>query len=69
MDFAARKHGECDGEEIKGFIADRVDGNHSSICSRNNIVLTYADPQAEPGVMWIAEPQVTDNEEWIKYNI
>lgn len=67
VDYARKFSGKCRAEDLRQYVADRMNGAPSSICPTGNVVLTYANPQAEPGVMWIAEPQVTDNEEWTKY--
>lgn len=67
LDYAEKFNARCEAEDVRKYIADRMAGDSSSICPPGNIVLTYANPQAEPGVIWIAEPQVTDNEEWVKY--
>ncbi len=67
LDYAANFSGKCSAEDLKKYIADRLDGDPASICPESNIVLTYTNPQAEPGVMWISEPQAVNNEKWIKY--
>jgi len=69
LDYARNFSGKCQAEDVRQYVADRMAGAPESICPSGNIVLTYANPQLEPGVMWIAEPQATNNEEWIKYEV
>jgi predicted choloylglycine hydrolase len=68
-DFARRNNGKVNAVDLRKFIADRMHGDPASICPSHNVVMTYANPQAEPGVMWISEPQTTGNEQWKGYNI
>ncbi len=69
LGFARENNGKINADDVKKFIADRMAGDQSSICPACNIVLTYANPQAEPGIMWIAEPQATGNEAWAPHEI
>ena len=64
LEFARKNNGRINAEDLKKFIADRMKGSPSSTCPKHNVVLTYANPQAEPGIMWVAEPSVSDNENW-----
>ena len=64
MDFILKRDRKCSAEEVRAYVADRMNGAPSSICPKGNIVLTYANSQAEPGIMWIAEPAVIGNENW-----
>jgi len=69
LDFAYRQNGKCTAEEVRALIADHEEGEPSAICPAGNIALTYANPQAEPGRFWIAQPRVTGNEEWVEFNV
>ena len=69
MDFALRNNGIIINEDVKKFIAARLLGAPESACPKGNVVLTYANSQAEPGILWIAEPSVCGNEIWKAYNI
>jgi hypothetical protein len=64
LDFAGKNNGKANAEDLKKFIADRMQGAPSSTCPKHNVVLTYANPQAEIGIMWVTEPSVSDNENW-----
>ena len=67
IDFAAKYNGKVNAQNVREFIADRMDGDPASICPPHNVVITYANPQAEPGVIWIAEPQINNSEQWKRY--
>ena len=69
QDFASKKNGKCEGAQIKKFIADRADKDPSSICPQHNVALTYANPQQEPGIFWIADPRGNKHEEWTAYEV
>ena len=69
MDFASTRHGKCNSKEIRQFIADRADGNSSSICPVHNVALTYGNPQQEPGIFWMADPRGNGHEEWTPYEV
>lgn len=67
LDFARLSNGKCSAEDVRDFIVDRLNGALSSACPAGNIVMTYANSQAEPGVMWIAEPHATLSETWERH--
>ena len=69
LDFAARQDGKCSGEDVRRFVADRLGGHVASACPPGNIVFTYAAPQAEPGALWTAEPQLEGDETWTRHEI
>ena len=64
MDFILKRDRKCSAVEVRAYVADRMNGAPSSICPKGNVVLTYANSQVEPGIMWIAEPAVSGNEKW-----
>ncbi len=64
LDFINNYEGKCSAEDVRRIIADRAEGALTSICPEHNIVVTYANPQAEPGIFWVADPQTSKAEEW-----
>jgi predicted choloylglycine hydrolase len=69
LDYAEKFSGKCRADDVRKYVADRMAGASCSICPPGNIVLTYANPQAEPGVIWIAEPQAVNHENWERYEL
>ncbi|MBN2302534.1 MAG: hypothetical protein JXN60_08465 [Lentisphaerae bacterium] len=67
LDFILRFNKKSTAEDVRQYIADRMQGHPSSICPRGNLVLTYANSQREPGALWIAHPQAEDSEQWELY--
>ena len=65
--LSSDKH--CHAEDIRNFIADRLNGAPQSICPKGNFVLTYANTQLYPQALWISEPQATGIEQWEKYSL
>jgi len=69
LDFVAGHEGRCSAGQVRACVADRMDGDPASICPKGNLVLTYANAQAEPGRWWLAAPQATGKEEWTAYDL
>jgi acyl-CoA:6-aminopenicillanic acid acyl transferase len=67
--FAAEYNGASSAEQVRRLIADRDAGAISSICPPGNVVVTYANPQAEPHAYWVAQPQVTGTQEWTRLSV
>ena len=69
LDFASKRHGKCDGKEVRKFIANRADGNSSSICPKHNVSLIYANSQQESKILSIANPRGNAHEKWTSYEV
>jgi hypothetical protein len=67
LDFAATQHGKVTGEAIRAFVAERMNGDPAATCPPENLVLTYCNPQAEPGVLWLAAPKSAGNPSWVRH--
>ena len=63
LDFLQRREQQCIAEDVRTLVADR-EGGASAICPSENVVVTYANPVAEPGVLWTACPQMSDDVGW-----
>ncbi len=63
IDFIGRRAGRCTAAEVRALLTKGgVDA--SSLCPKGNVALTYANPQAEPGVLWVAQPRIKGREGW-----
>ena len=69
MEFYSERNAGCEGEDVRRYMADRMNGDISSICPDNNVVMTYANSQAEPGIIWVSEPQSSNSEHWQSYTL
>lgn len=69
LGFAATQQGKATADSVRAFVADRLGGARCSICPSDNVVLTYCNPQDEPGALWVAAPQSSGNETWERHTL
>lgn len=69
LEFIREHNGKCSAEEVRKLIADRESGVMTSICPPHNVAVTYANPQAEPGKFWVADPQTSGTEKWSVFEL
>ncbi|MBU4366946.1 MAG: hypothetical protein KKF10_07390, partial [Verrucomicrobia bacterium] len=69
LQFIKEKNGKCMADDVRALIADKDNGAPSSICPPGNVALTYGNAQAEPGTLWVAQPQIAGQEAWQAYSV
>ena len=60
--------GKASAEEVRKAISTRDDSDPGSNTNPGTIAVTYANPQAEPGIFWVAEPN-GDKLDWQPFNV
>jgi len=67
--FGRMYEGQCTANNVRTFIANTKNNVPESICPSHNVALTYANPQREGAVIWIAQPRIEGHEKWEKYQV